>query len=86
MGYAGTMGAPFISGHVTDRVSSPPDFASHYLERLFILPHSFFSNDYAQTYPRLFNAAHKACVDSHCFFNPPPPPQRVDARGDACAG
>jgi len=52
-GYAGTMGGARHSAHVTDRISSPPDYALHYVEGLLYMPHCFFVNDHAQTYSSL---------------------------------
>jgi len=54
-GYAGTMGGAQHTAHITDRYSSPPDFASHYVEKLLYLPHAFFVNDHRQTYPELLH-------------------------------
>jgi protein O-GlcNAc transferase len=54
-GYAGTMGGAEHTAHVTDRYSSPPDFAPHYVEKLLYMPHAFFVNDHRQTYPELLD-------------------------------
>ena len=54
-GYAGTMGGARHTAHVTDRYSSPPDYAPHYVEKLLYMPHAFFVNDHKQTYPDLLN-------------------------------
>jgi protein O-GlcNAc transferase len=54
-GYAGTMGGAEHTAHVTDRYSSPPDFASHYVEKLLYMPHAFFVNDHRQTYAELMH-------------------------------
>ena len=54
-GYAGTMGGARHTAHITDRYSSPPDYAPHYVEKLFYMPHAFFVNDHRQTYPELQN-------------------------------
>ncbi|KAJ1480526.1 glycosyl transferase family 41-domain-containing protein [Baffinella frigidus] len=52
-GYAGTMGGARHTAHMTDRFSSPPDYAGHYVEKLLYMPHTFFVNDHKQTYPEL---------------------------------
>ena len=52
-GYAGTMGGASHTAHVTDRYSSPPDYAPHYVEKLLYMPHAFFVNDHRQTYAEL---------------------------------
>ena len=40
--YVGTVGADWEPMLIADRVSSPPDFAWHYTERLILMPHSFY--------------------------------------------
>ena len=54
-GYAGTMGGARHTAHVSDRLSSPPEYAGHYVEKLLYMPHTFFVNDHRQTYPELLN-------------------------------
>jgi predicted O-linked N-acetylglucosamine transferase (SPINDLY family) len=45
LGYAGTMGAPYIDYMMADRVVIPPESRKHYSEKIVYLPHSFFPND-----------------------------------------
>ena len=40
--YVGTVGAEWEPLLVSDRVCSPPEFASHYSEHLLLLPRSFY--------------------------------------------
>ena len=50
MGYPGSMGsAQWTDLVMTDAVASPPDVASHYTEKLLLLPHSYYLNDYRQS-------------------------------------
>src|SRR5207253_2698871 len=48
LGYAGTMGAPFIDYLIGDAALTPPEHAAHYRERLVRLPHSFMPTDRRQ--------------------------------------
>lgn len=45
LGYPGTMGAAFIDYLVGDRFVTPASDASHYSEKLVLLPHSYQVND-----------------------------------------
>ena len=40
-GYTGSLGAQYVQYVATDRVSSPPDYASFYSERLLLMPKGF---------------------------------------------
>ncbi|EKX44399.1 UDP-N-acetylglucosamine-peptide N-acetylglucosaminyltransferase [Guillardia theta CCMP2712] len=52
-GYAGTMGGAEHTAHMTDRISSPPEYEGHYVEKLLYMPDCFFVNDHRQTYASL---------------------------------
>lgn len=58
MGFPGSMGADFIDYLVTDRVTSPPELAHLYYEKLLWMPHSYFVNDHKQ----VFNGPHCGVV------------------------
>ena len=45
LGYAGTMGAPYIDYMMADQVVIPPESRKHFSEKVVYLPHSFFPND-----------------------------------------
>lgn len=49
LGYAGTMGAPFIDYLVTDRFVCPPGTQTHYTERLAYLPNCMMPHDNRRT-------------------------------------
>jgi len=46
LGYAGTMGAPYIDYIVADRTVIPPRSRHYYSERTIYLPNSYFPNSY----------------------------------------
>eukprot|EP01065_Artemidia_motanka_P044057 TRINITY_DN6214_c1_g1_i1.p1 TRINITY_DN6214_c1_g1~~TRINITY_DN6214_c1_g1_i1.p1 ORF type:complete len:924 (+),score=170.80 TRINITY_DN6214_c1_g1_i1:220-2772(+) len=52
MGFAGTLGADFIPYIITDPVASPEEHAHIYTEKMLYMPHSYFVNDCAQSYPQ----------------------------------
>lgn len=45
LGFAGTMGAPFIDYALTDSFLTPPEIERHFDEKLVYMPHSFQVND-----------------------------------------
>jgi predicted O-linked N-acetylglucosamine transferase (SPINDLY family) len=45
LGYAGTMGAPYIDYLIADATLIPPESRRHYAEQLAYLPHSYQVND-----------------------------------------
>jgi len=49
MGSHDSTGADFMQLFISDRVASPPEFSRMYSERLLIVPHSFFINEYRQS-------------------------------------
>ncbi len=50
-GYAGTLGQGVVHGLVADRIATPPDYSSHYRERLLLMPNSFHYNGHTLLYP-----------------------------------
>ncbi len=48
--WCSTTGSPHIDFHVTDRVTSPPEFRSFYQETLALMPHSYLVNDHRASY------------------------------------
>jgi protein O-GlcNAc transferase len=50
-GYAGTLGEGIVQGLVADRIATPPDYSSHYRERLLLMPNSFHYNGHTLLYP-----------------------------------
>jgi protein O-GlcNAc transferase len=46
MGSHDSTGADFMQLFVSDRVASPPEYASMYSEKLLVTPDSFFINEY----------------------------------------
>jgi protein O-GlcNAc transferase len=48
LGYAGTIGAPFMDCIITDRFATPPEAQVHFSERFVYLPHSFLPYDQEQ--------------------------------------
>ena len=53
LGYPGTSGAPFMDYIVTDKQTSPLEYASQYSEKLAYMPHTFFLGDHKQMFPHL---------------------------------
>ena len=45
LGYAGTMGAPYIDYMIADKIQIPEDQQRHYAEKIIYLPHSYQAND-----------------------------------------
>src|SRR5690606_3590870 len=45
MGFAGTLGAPFIDDQIVDRTVVPSELAPHYTERLVYLPDTYMATD-----------------------------------------
>jgi predicted O-linked N-acetylglucosamine transferase (SPINDLY family) len=45
LGYAGTMGAPFIDYIIADKILIPGDQQRYYAEKIVYLPHSYQAND-----------------------------------------
>eukprot|EP00287_Rhodomonas_sp_CCMP768_P019677 CAMPEP_0202817676 /NCGR_PEP_ID=MMETSP1389-20130828/7823_1 /ASSEMBLY_ACC=CAM_ASM_000865 /TAXON_ID=302021 /ORGANISM="Rhodomonas sp., Strain CCMP768" /LENGTH=165 /DNA_ID=CAMNT_0049489929 /DNA_START=39 /DNA_END=536 /DNA_ORIENTATION=- len=48
-GFPGTMGAEFIHYLVADRLTTPPEHADQYTERLLVVPHTYLTNDHQQS-------------------------------------
>jgi protein O-GlcNAc transferase len=48
LGYPATTGAGYIDYFMTDARASPPEFSSHYTEKLVLLPHCYYVNDHAR--------------------------------------
>ena len=53
LGYPGTSGAPYMDYIITDTVTSPPELADQYSEKLLFMPHTFFVGDHKQMFPHL---------------------------------
>ena len=53
LGYPGTSGASFMDYIVTDRVTSPPELADQYSEKLGYMPNTFFIGDHFNMFPHL---------------------------------
>ena len=53
LGYPGTSGAAYMDYIITDRITSPPEFADQYSEKLAYLPDSFFVGDHKFMFPHL---------------------------------
>lgn len=53
LGYPGSSGASYMDYIVTDRVTSPVEYASHYSEKLAYMPHTYFIGDHKQMFPHL---------------------------------
>lgn len=53
LGYPGTSGASFMDYIITDCVTSPPELASQYSERLAYMPNTYFIGDHKQMFPHL---------------------------------
>ena len=49
------VGNPEMSTLRLCRVTSPPEYAVHYVEGLFYMPDCFFVNDHRQTYSELLD-------------------------------
>eukprot|EP00668_Euglena_longa_P012277 GGOE01014716.1.p1 GENE.GGOE01014716.1~~GGOE01014716.1.p1 ORF type:complete len:768 (+),score=146.83 GGOE01014716.1:191-2305(+) len=54
MGFAGTLGAPFIDYLISDEIASPKSSLHLHNEKLAMMPHSYFVSDHRQTYPADF--------------------------------
>lgn len=48
-GFPGTMGADFIHYLTADVLTTPPDHANFYTERLMIVPYTYLTNDHRQS-------------------------------------
>ncbi len=48
IGFAGSMGAPFLDYLVSDRIVTPPELAGAYSEQLVLLPHCYLVTDHEQ--------------------------------------
>lgn len=48
LGYPGTTGAGFMDYFISDAKASPPELASHYAEKLLLLPDCYYVNDHAR--------------------------------------
>jgi protein O-GlcNAc transferase len=53
LGYPGTSGASFMDYIITDKVTTPIEFADHFTEKLAYMPNTFFIGDHAQMFPHL---------------------------------
>lgn len=53
LGYPGTSGAAYMDYIITDRITSPLDFANQYSEKLAYLPDTFFVGDHQFMFPHL---------------------------------
>lgn len=53
LGYPGTSGASYMDYIVTDRITSPLDYAGQYSEKLAYLPDTFFVGDHRFMFPHL---------------------------------
>jgi len=53
LGYPGSSGANYMDYIVTDRITSPIDYAHHYSEKLAYMPHTYFIGDHRQMFPHL---------------------------------
>eukprot|EP00960_Hanusia_phi_P019731 582384-Hanusia_phi.AAC.6 len=47
-GFCASTGAPYMQHMIVDRVVAPPEFQSHFSEKLLVLPYSYFCNDHRQ--------------------------------------
>ena len=56
LGYPGTSGANYMDYIITDRITSPLQYAEHYSEKLAYMPHTFFVGDHKYMFPHLLNA------------------------------
>ena len=45
-GFVGTLGASYVGHMVSDRLVSPPEYASHFTEKFVYMPHTYVVNDY----------------------------------------
>ena len=61
MGYPGPTGSPSIHYTYLDGVVAPPAHAPHFTERLALLPHTYYLNDYR----RIHTTAAVACTSNH---------------------
>jgi len=53
IGFPGTYGASYIDYIITDKVTSPVEFASQYTEKFAYMPHTYFIGDHKQMFPHL---------------------------------
>jgi protein O-GlcNAc transferase len=53
LGYPGSSGASYMDYIVTDKVTSPLEFADHYSEKFAYMPHTYFIGDHMQMFPHL---------------------------------
>ena len=53
LGYPGTSGAPYMDYIITDKQTSPVEWADQYSEKLAYMPHTFFLGDHKQMFPHL---------------------------------
>lgn len=51
MGFPGSSGADYMQYFITDKVTSPPQYAHLYTEKLAYMPYSYFVNDHKQSFP-----------------------------------
>ncbi|XDV36742.1 hypothetical protein PO909_006471 [Leuciscus waleckii] len=70
LGYPGTSGAPFMDYIISDKDTSPIEYAEQYSEKLAYMPNTFFIGDHANMFPHLKK---KAVIDfksnGHIFDN-----------------
>ena len=53
LGYPGSSGANYMDYIVTDKFTSPLEYADHYSEKLAYMPHTFFVGDHRYMFPHL---------------------------------
>ena len=75
MGFPATMGADYLPYLISDPVVAPPRLHGCYSEKLALMPHCYFINDYKQAHADLLDEANlpkraevwrcPACTDVH---------------------
>jgi hypothetical protein len=80
LGAAGTTGASFMHGFMTDSVASPPELAASYSERLIVmpLPTALLAGHFSSCPPVASNAAEAGGMSKLGFFDVvPPTPEEI---------